>query len=87
LVLAGITYEQIGERRDRTRFPQVGRSVDIGGHSLNIYCSGSGGPAVILGSGGSAPGCENPRDFCRDVEDDLTILLPAIISKFVVEFR
>jgi hypothetical protein len=31
LLLAGITYQQIGERQDRKRFPQVGRSVDIGG--------------------------------------------------------
>jgi pimeloyl-ACP methyl ester carboxylesterase len=59
LILAGITYEQVGERLDRKRFPQVGRSVDIGGRSLNIYCSGSGGPAVILDTGGSAPGYEN----------------------------
>jgi pimeloyl-ACP methyl ester carboxylesterase len=59
LLLAGITYEQIGERQDRKRFPQVGRSVDIGGRSLNIYCSGEGGPAVILDTGGSAPGYSN----------------------------
>ena len=59
LILAGIAYEQIGERLDRKRFPQVGRSVDIGGRSLNIYCSGEGGPAVILDTGGSAPGYEN----------------------------
>jgi pimeloyl-ACP methyl ester carboxylesterase len=58
-VLSGITYEQIGQRRDRKRFPQVGRSVDIGGRSLNIYCSGEGGPAVILDTGGSAPGYGN----------------------------
>jgi pimeloyl-ACP methyl ester carboxylesterase len=59
LILAGVAYEQIGERQDRKRFPQVGRSVDIGGRSLNIYCSGEGGPAVILDTGGSAPGYEN----------------------------
>ena len=59
LLLAGITYEQIGERQDRKRFAQVGRSVDIGGRSLNIYCSGEGGPAVILDTGGSAPGYGN----------------------------
>jgi pimeloyl-ACP methyl ester carboxylesterase len=59
MILAGIAYEQIGERLDRKRFPQVGRSVDIGGRSLNIYCSGEGNPAVILDTGGSAPGYEN----------------------------
>src|SRR5260370_41693861 len=56
LLLVGITYEQIGERQDRNRFPQVGRSVDIGGRSPNIFCSGEGGPAVILETGGSGPG-------------------------------
>ena len=40
LVLLGIVYEQICERRDRKRYPQIGRSVDIGGRKLNIYCSG-----------------------------------------------
>jgi hypothetical protein len=29
-------------------YPQVGRSVDIGGRSLNIYCSGDGSPTVVL---------------------------------------
>ena len=59
LLPVGITYEQIGERQDRKRLPQVGRSVDIGGRALNIYCSGEGGPAVILDTGGSAPGYGN----------------------------
>ena len=59
LLLAGITYEQIGERQDRKRFPQVGQSFDIGGRSLNIYCSGEKGPAVILDTGGSLPGYSN----------------------------
>lgn len=56
MILAGITYQQIGERLDRKRFPQVGRSVDIGGRSLNIYCSGEGRPPVIFESGGPGPG-------------------------------
>ncbi len=56
VVLAGVTYEQVGERRDRQRLPQIGRSVDIGGRSLNILCSGEGSPAVILDSGNSDPG-------------------------------
>ena len=57
-LVAGIIYEQIGCRRDRARFPQVGRSVDIGGRSLNIFCSGTGGPPVIFESGGPGPGLE-----------------------------
>lgn len=58
-VIAGVVYEQIGEHRDRQRLPQVGRSVDIGGRSLNIFCSGTGGPSVVMDTGGSAPGYGN----------------------------
>lgn len=53
---AGIVFEVVGRRRDRDRMPQVGRSVDIGGRSLNIYCSGEGSPAVILDTGAGDPG-------------------------------
>jgi pimeloyl-ACP methyl ester carboxylesterase len=57
-LVAGIIYEQIGRRRDQARFPQIGRSVDIGGRSLNIFCSGAGAPPVIFESGGPGPGLE-----------------------------
>lgn len=53
---AGIVYEQIGKWRDHKHFPQIGRSVDIGGRTVNIYCSGEGSPTVILESGHSIPG-------------------------------
>jgi pimeloyl-ACP methyl ester carboxylesterase len=56
LIAAGRGYEQVERRRDRARFPQVGRPVDIGGRSLNIYCSGEGGPAVVLESDALVPG-------------------------------
>ena len=55
-LLAGSVYEQIGRRRDRQRLPQIGRSVDIGGRALNLYCSGEGSPAVILDTGLGDPG-------------------------------
>ena len=42
LVFAGMVYEQIGRRRDRKRFSKIGRSVDIGGRTLNLYCTGEG---------------------------------------------
>lgn len=54
--VTGSIYEQIRQRRDRHRLPQVGRSIDIGGRTLNIFCSGEGRPAVILDSGASEPG-------------------------------
>lgn len=56
LILVGIIYEQIGENRDRALLPQVGRSINIGGRNLNIFCSGSGRPGVILESGAGEPG-------------------------------
>jgi pimeloyl-ACP methyl ester carboxylesterase len=33
------------------RYTQPGRLVDAGGHRLNLYCSGSGSPAVVFDSG------------------------------------
>src|ERR1700723_2725025 len=56
VLLCGIVYEQLGRRADRRRFPQIGNSVDIGGRTLNILCSGAGAPPVIFESGG--PGLE-----------------------------
>jgi pimeloyl-ACP methyl ester carboxylesterase len=56
LIVVGVIYEQIGRRKDRRRYPQIGRSVDIGGRTLNIYCSGVGSPAVIFDSGGHTAG-------------------------------
>src|SRR5581483_2151104 len=50
-VISGVLFEQAQRARDRERYPQVGRSVDIGGRTLNLDCAGHGGPAVILESG------------------------------------
>ena len=50
LLVSGIVYEQLGRRRDRRRLPQIGKSVDIGGRTLNIFCSGKGTPAVVFES-------------------------------------
>lgn len=57
-LVSGIIYEQIGRRRDRRRLPQIGKSVDIGGRTLNISCSGAGEPTVVFESGGDAPGLD-----------------------------
>jgi hypothetical protein len=54
-LVSGLLYEQAQRARDREHFPQVGRSVDIGGRTLNIYCLGAGQPAVILESGANWP--------------------------------
>jgi pimeloyl-ACP methyl ester carboxylesterase len=55
-LVGGAVYERIERQQDRKRLPQIGRSVDIGDRSLNIYCSGEGSPAVILDSGAPASG-------------------------------
>ncbi len=46
--ISGVVYERIGERDDRERFPQIGQSIDIGGRTLNLFCSGKGSPSVIF---------------------------------------
>jgi pimeloyl-ACP methyl ester carboxylesterase len=57
LVLLGATlYEHIGAWRDSRVLTQVGRSVDIGGRTLNIHCTGAGSPTAIFVSGRTAPG-------------------------------
>jgi pimeloyl-ACP methyl ester carboxylesterase len=56
LVVATTAYEQIASWRDWQVLKQVGRSVDIGGRSLNLSCIGRGAPAVIFVSGRTSPG-------------------------------
>jgi len=56
-LLAGFTYEQVGRARDASQLPpRVGQAIDIGGRTLNLYCSGQGTPTVILEPGGNSPG-------------------------------
>ncbi|HJP59757.1 MAG TPA: alpha/beta hydrolase [Gemmatimonadaceae bacterium] len=55
-VAVGVIYEQVGVRNDARRLPRIGRAVDIGGRSLNIYCSGEGAPAVIFDAGAGTSG-------------------------------
>jgi len=48
LIVAGLSFEQSRRRQDRLRYPQVGQSVDIGGRTLNLYCSGEGRPTIVF---------------------------------------
>ena len=58
-LLAGFTYEQFGRARDASELPpRIGQAIDIGGRTLNLYCSGQGTPTVILEPGGNSPGYE-----------------------------
>ena len=56
LVVARIVFEQIGQRQDRRRYPQIGKSIDVGGRTLNIFCLGDGGPVVIFDTYGHMSG-------------------------------
>jgi pimeloyl-ACP methyl ester carboxylesterase len=56
VLLAAATYEHVGAWRDGRVLRQVGRSVDIGGRTLNIHCVGAGQPTVVFVSGRTAPG-------------------------------
>ena len=59
LLCAGAIYQQFGNWQDSRRFPQHGKSISLGdafsGVSLNLDCTGSGSPTVILDSGLGVP--------------------------------
>jgi pimeloyl-ACP methyl ester carboxylesterase len=52
----GFTYEEIGRWQDSQHRFRIGKAVDVGGRSLNVECSGSGLPTVVLESGGGGYG-------------------------------
>src|SRR2546423_14133559 len=56
LIVAGVIYERVGERGDSRSIPRVGRSIDIGGRSINLSCAGNGSPTGILDSGAGGAG-------------------------------
>src|ERR1700739_593470 len=55
LAIAGISYQAMTARADARRFHQVGKSVEVGGYKLNINCTGSGSPTVVLAAGLGVP--------------------------------
>lgn len=55
LIVAGLIYQQLGERRDAVRFPAPGKLVTIGDHRLHLRCTGAGTPTVLILSGGGTP--------------------------------
>jgi len=54
LVITGIGYQFTGMVLDRIHYPPLGRMVDVGGHRLHLYCTGTGSPTVVLEA--AAPG-------------------------------
>jgi pimeloyl-ACP methyl ester carboxylesterase len=48
LLLIGATYQGVATALERRRFPHPGRLIDVGGHQLHLYCTGSGAPTAVL---------------------------------------
>jgi pimeloyl-ACP methyl ester carboxylesterase len=48
LVLAGATIQGVTTSLERRRYPHPGRLIDVGGHQLQIHCTGRGTPIVVL---------------------------------------
>jgi len=53
LVLAagGHAFQRLSEDADLARHPPPGRWVDVGGYRLQLHCTGSGSPTVMLEAG------------------------------------
>lgn len=49
--LLGLRYERRAREQDAAQFRAPGKLVDIGGYRLHLYCSGGGGPTVVLEHG------------------------------------
>jgi pimeloyl-ACP methyl ester carboxylesterase len=49
-------YETVRKSLDARAYPMPGQLVDVGGHRMHLYCTGSGSPTVVLepGQGGVA---------------------------------
>jgi pimeloyl-ACP methyl ester carboxylesterase len=47
-------YQTIRESLDAKAYPPPGQLIDVGGHRLHLYCTGSGSPTVVLEPGGGA---------------------------------
>jgi pimeloyl-ACP methyl ester carboxylesterase len=51
LACMGAVYEALSRSRERALYPPPGQLIDIGGYRLHLYCSGEGGPTVVLDYG------------------------------------
>jgi pimeloyl-ACP methyl ester carboxylesterase len=47
-------YQTVRESLDARAYPPPGQLIDVGGHRLHLYCTGSGSPTVVLEPGGGA---------------------------------
>jgi pimeloyl-ACP methyl ester carboxylesterase len=51
IAFIGLRYERRARQQDAAQFHPPGKLVDVGGYRLHVYCTGSGGPTVILEHG------------------------------------
>jgi pimeloyl-ACP methyl ester carboxylesterase len=49
-IVAGAVTEQVTRRRTASKFPPLGKLVDIGGRRIQIDCRGTGSPVVVFES-------------------------------------
>jgi pimeloyl-ACP methyl ester carboxylesterase len=55
LLMGGYAYERISEIRDARKHPPPGRLVSVDGRRLHLFCTGSGGPSVVIEQGAGSP--------------------------------
>ena len=55
-LIGGVFYERAQRDEFFRKFPPIGKAYDVGGRSMNLYCSGVGGPLVMLESANGWPG-------------------------------
>jgi len=51
MAAAGALYQAISITREQRLYPPPGQLLDVGGYRLHLYCSGEGGPTVVLDYG------------------------------------
>lgn len=51
VALLGLRYEHRARKQEAEQFHPPGKLVDVGGYRLHLYCSGAGGPMVVLEHG------------------------------------
>ena len=51
LAVCGLIHERAAEVRDLRLHPPPGKLIDLGGYCLHLYCTGHGGPTVLLEHG------------------------------------
>jgi pimeloyl-ACP methyl ester carboxylesterase len=51
LMLIGASIEAIASASDSKNYPPLGKLVQVDGHNMHIYCTGTGSPTVVLDAG------------------------------------